>query len=165
MNRSLKCLLTATGWRQRSKAAVALMCFAASAFIPVHAALGGSAASVQSDAVKLQGRMESTSHTMFTTAVVSLPSGTVVNEYISPAGSVFALSWHGLRPPDLSQLLGHYYADYQAAVARQSHVRHHHILINTNGMVFEAHGHMRNMRGSVYLPALMPAGLSLGNLH
>lgn len=141
------------------------LCFAPTLFAPVHAALGGATASAKSDAAKLQGRMESTSHAMFTTAAITLPSGTVVKEYISPAGSVFALSWHGLRPPDLSQLLGHYYADYQAALASRSTPRHHHVLLKGNGMVFEAHGHMRDMRGSVYLPALMPAGLSLGDLH
>lgn len=165
MKLSLDYHWVAMRWYQRTRIAVVLACLAATAPIQAHAALGETSASVRSDVAKLQAQVGSTSHARYTTAVISLPSGTVVKEYISPAGTVFALSWHGLRPPDLSQFLGRYYTAYQAALAKQSRPRLHHLQIDAGGMVFETHGHMRDMWGSAYLPALMPAGLSLQDLH
>ena len=101
----------------------------------------------------------------YSVSTSTLPTGTVVNEYAAPAGKVFAVSWRGQMPPDLSQLLGSYYPSYQTALAaRPSGVRNRHVLLNSGGMVFVAGGHMRDLRGIAYVPALMPQGLSAGDL-
>jgi Protein of unknown function (DUF3443)/Protein of unknown function (DUF2844) len=41
--------------------------------------------------------------------VISTPAGVVVNEYVSSAGTVLAVSWRGPRHPDLALLLGPYF--------------------------------------------------------
>ena len=54
-------------------------------------------------------------------------TNTTVNEYLSANGTVFAVSWRGPRPPDLSQLLGPYFAEYQTAAA-SPHAQRGHLL-------------------------------------
>ena len=44
------------------------------------------------------------------------PSGTTVREYVSSNGTVFAVAWQGPWLPDLRQMLGPYFDDYQRAL-------------------------------------------------
>lgn len=136
---------------------------------PAAAALGGTADSVQADAValKTQAAPRAAGQAAYTVQRLSLDNGTVVDEYLSSAGAapgtVFALSWKGPRQPDLAQLLGSYYGEYQAAYA-QPHVHTNHVRIEGANLRYSAGGHMRAYWGSAYAPALLPAGLSTGEL-
>ena len=47
-------------------------------------------------------------------------SGTAVREYVSSTGTVFAVAWQGPWLPDLRQLLGPYFDDYQRALQTAS---------------------------------------------
>jgi hypothetical protein len=125
---------------------------------PAWAALGGTADSVQSDAVVLSGRLETRAGEGYSVQRLTLPTGTVVDEYASAAGTVFALTWRGAYPPELSQLLGSYFAEYQAAHA-QPHPRRSHVQLDTADMVYRSGGHMRAFWGSAQVPTLVPAEL------
>src|SRR5271156_1611294 len=103
------------------------------------ATLGGSAQSVAADQQALGGTLQTpnppqlsageqalreqtpassaTSNPAYTVEQISTPSGVTVNEYLSPDGTVFAVSWRGPGPPDLSQLFGSYFAEYQTGAA------------------------------------------------
>jgi Protein of unknown function (DUF2844) len=99
------------------------------------------------------------SSTSYTVEQISTPAGVVVNEYVSPDGTVFAVSWRGPRPPDLSQILGPYFAQFQtAAVAPGRQQRH--LVLKTQGLVIETGGHMRDLRGRAYIPSLLPPNVS-----
>jgi len=137
-------------------------------------AIAGSAAA-GAPAWAVLGEVQASPHTVdkltlpssgaYSVSTSTLPTGTVVNEYAAPGGKVFAVTWRGAMPPDLSQLLGSYYTNYQTGLAaRQSGVHSRHVLLNNGGLVFEAAGHMRDLRGIAYLPALMPQGVSAGEL-
>jgi hypothetical protein len=99
------------------------------------------------------------SNPAYTVERISTPAGLAVNEYVSPNGTVFAVSWRGPRPPDLSQLLGSYFAEYQAAAAAPA-AQHRPLGLQTDHLVVETSGHMRDLRGRAYVPALLPPGVS-----
>ena len=134
---------------------------------PAWATLGENVDSVQADAVHLKtaATTRTTSRpALFTVQRLTLSNSTVVDEYVSASGLVFAVSWSGPRPPDLERLFGSYYAEYQAA-ATQPHLRRSQAQIDTGRMTYHAGGHMRSLWGSAQVPSLLPAGVIEGDLQ
>jgi hypothetical protein len=134
--------------------------------VPTHAALGGDAASVEVDRVALRGRVAISAGAGYTLHEMTLPTRTVVRQYLSPEGKIFALSWHGPAAPDLQQTLGSYYATFRAAVdnAPRTH-DHHHLFVEQAGLVVRSSGQMRLRHAFIYVPALVPQGVSLSDLN
>ena len=81
-------------------------------------------------------------------------------EYIGSAGQVFAVTFSGGRTPDLKVLLGSYFADFQA------NARHDHrsAQVDTPSLKAALHGRPGAISGVVWLPALVPAGVTLESL-
>ena len=90
---------------------------------------------------------------------IAAPDGSVVNQFVSPSGIVFGVSWQGATIPDLSQLLGEYFPEFQQA-ARSLGRKRGGIGVKTDRVVVESGGHMRAFRGRAYVPALVPESLS-----
>lgn len=136
---------------------------------PAKAGLGNTVDSVQSDRASMKGQMRTRSAAGYSVEEIKAASGTVVREYVSPAGVVFAVSWYGPAMPNLQQALGSYFARFQAAVhARQAQGMHHghnHLQIRTPSLVVHAGGHMRQYFGVAYVPSLLPPNLSVSDLH
>lgn len=90
-----------------------------------------------------------------------------IKEYISDAGIVFAVSWRGVAEPDLNDLLGDYYSDYDQAANRQLPTQRtgKSAVISSNQIVVRKFGHMRDVRGIAYVPTLVPATFDLGELQ
>ena len=89
-------------------------------------------------------------------------NGTTVREYVSPSGIVFGIAWNGLTHPDLRPLLGSYAGEYEAVLrqtSRKPGLRRHEAL-KTDRVVVEKWGHMRNLQGRAYAPALIPSGVT-----
>jgi len=135
--------------------AAILLLFAA----PAWAALGQPVASVASDQQHLGGERRSIAADAFSVEEITSASGTVVREFVSPAGQVFAISWRGPVRPDLRQLLGEHFAAFARAAAEAGH-RRRPLAVRTGELVVESGGHVRDFRGRAYLPALMPEGVS-----
>jgi Protein of unknown function (DUF2844) len=112
----------------------------------------------------LHEQSPASSNPAYTVEQISTSAGVTVNEYLSPNGTVFAVSWRGPRPPDLSQLLGSYFAEYQTAAAAP-HVQRGHLLVQTEHLVVETSGHMRDLRGRAYVPALLPPGVNADEIQ
>jgi len=88
-------------------------------------------------------------------------SGVMVREYIGPDLKVFAVTWRGLRQPDLSRLLGSYHEELRAAERQRPPkraLREPSELKGTN-ITVERSGHMRDIRGRAYLTDLLPSGV------
>jgi len=137
---------------------------------PAYAGLGATTASIEPDRASMKGQLRSRSEAGYSVAEITAASGTVVREYVSPAGVVFAVSWYGPSMPNLQQALGTYFTQFQAAVqarrAQGSPLRgHNHLEIHTSSLVVHAMGHMRQYFGVAYVPSLMPTNLSLSDLH
>jgi Protein of unknown function (DUF2844) len=73
---------------------------------PAWATLGQSVASVHTDQQALQAHRRTITHDGYEVEHLEAADGTVVREYVSPAGLVFGLAWQGPTVPDMTQLLG-----------------------------------------------------------
>jgi hypothetical protein len=131
--------------------------------LPAFAALGGDAASVDTDTAKLKGQARAVAAGGYTVNQITLPSGTVINEYVSAEGKVFAVTWKGLSVPNLQQTLGVYFEEFKAA-ASAPHSGHSHISLQAPELVVRTGGHMRARNGKAYVPALLPPNFSVDDI-
>jgi uncharacterized protein DUF2844 len=137
---------------------------------PALAALGDNAASVLTDQARMKGTLRSVDAHTYVMHEITAPTGTVVREYVSPAGAVFGVAWEGQFPPDLQNLLGPYYQQAQraqkaAASAQQPRARRAPVVIETPGLVMYETGHMRSFHGQAYIPQLMPQGVQSSDIR
>ena len=144
--------------------ALGAVLLAGSVTLPAFAALGGDAASVDTDAAKMKGQARATAVGGYTVKEITLPSGTLVREYVSAEGKVFAVTWSGMSQPDLQQTLGTYFEQYKAA-ATAPHAGHHHLMIHQPDLVLNSGGHMRAWTGKAYVPALLSPNFSFGDIR
>jgi hypothetical protein len=128
------------------------------------AALGGSSASIESDRLAMNGLTRPVPTGALQKQELQLPTGTVVTEYLTGDGAVYAVTWHGPALPNLRQLLGNYFANYQSA-ARQPVVRHRVVRMSSPDIVIESTGKMRGFNGRAWVPALLPAGVTAADIH
>jgi hypothetical protein len=144
--------------------AIGAVMLAGSVTLPAFAALGGDASSVDADVAKMKGQARPTPAGGYTVNEITLPSGTIVREYISAGGKVFAVTWRGMSQPDLQQTLGSYFEQYKAAAAAP-HAGHNHLTIRQPELVLDSGGHMRAWRGKAYVPALLPPNFSVDDIQ
>jgi len=149
--------------------ALGAVLFAAEALAPARAGLGQTVASVEADRVSMKGQLQTRSEPGYSVQEITAANGTVVHEYASSSGVIFAVSWSGPTMPNLQQTLGTYFAQYQAAETAQRttgmRAGHHHLAIRTPSLVVHAGGHMRQHFGLAYVPSLVPQNLSISDLH
>ena len=103
---------------------------------------------------------------LYTQHTVLLENGTTVHEYATPAGQVFAVVWRGPVLPDLSALLGGYFAGFKAEAerARSMGQRGAPVHLASDKLVVRSTGRMRGFFGYAYAPDLVPAGLNIHGL-
>jgi hypothetical protein len=126
---------------------------------PAWATLGQSVASVHTDQQALQAHRRTITHDGYEVEHLEAADGTVVREYVSPAGLVFGLAWQGPTVPDMTQLLGAYFPAYQDAL----HAAGPHRgpwQVQTEALVVELSGHLGAFSGRAYLPSLVPSPLT-----
>ena len=123
------------------------------------AALGGNSESIETDRVSLRGLTRPAPTGSLPKQELQLPSGTIVTEYLNSSGAVYAVSWHGPTLPDLRQVLGNYFVDYQSA-ARTPLVRRRIVALNSPDLVIESTGKMRAFVGRAWVPNLLPSGVT-----
>ena len=125
------------------------------------ASLGGDTASIQADQLHMQGSRTTKAAESYTVHEIQAPTGTVVKEYLSPEGKVFAVAWNGPRMPDLRQVLGSYFEPYRAAVQLRSGARmvRRPVAINQPGLVVEIGGHIGAFSGRAYVPEMLPSSV------
>ena len=131
---------------------------------PARAVLGGDAASVETDRLHMRVaqaaiQMPSASGS-YTVHETILPTGTRVRQYVSKAGTVFAVTWSGPFMPDLRQLMG---THFDTMIARQAQNRHAGQRVyrqHDPNLVIESGGRPRHFVGRAYLPGTLPAGVT-----
>lgn len=127
---------------------------------PALASLGGDVTSVEADGTQMKATAKIAPNSGYQVHEMKAPTGTVVKEYVSPAGRVFAVSWHGPFLPDMQQVLGAYFQQFSAALQAQQHQYGHHPLnIQGPGLVVQTGGHMRAYSGRAYIPSMLPQGV------
>jgi hypothetical protein len=130
------------------------------------AGLGADAAGVLTDAALLHGTVTTASARQFEIEEITADSSIRVREFLNRSGVVFAVSWSGPVMPDLQPLLGAHFAAYRAGLAALSHPGlHRSVRIASPELVVESGGHLRAYTGRAYLPALIPAGVTVTDLR
>ena len=108
----------------------------------------------------MKGTLRSTDERTYVVHEIAT-TGTVVREYVSPAGVVFGVAWEGQAPPDFQQLLGPYYEQAKQAGSQQQAASEHPASEAradrhpTPGLVFQQTGHLRSFHGVAYIPAIV----------
>ncbi len=138
--------------------------------LPAWASLGGNVSSVASDRVQMHASAQVLQHDTYALHEMQSPGGTVVDEYVSPEGKVFAVSWHGQFPPSMQQILGTYFQQYTAALNALASQRpriygHRPLNIQEPGLVIQTSGHMRAYSGRAYIPDQVPSGMTVEEIH
>jgi hypothetical protein len=128
------------------------------------AALGGAFETVQTDASHMHATRRVAGHAGYEVHELALGSGTVVREFVAPSGAVFGVAWQGPFKPDLNQLLGAHFPRLVAA-GHSPHGDHRTLQVHAADLVIESGGRMRALAGRAYLPALVPAGVAIGDIR
>jgi hypothetical protein len=127
--------------------------------VPAWAALGDTVTSVDTDAQVLGGKHVMVAKEGYNVHQITRADGSVVNEFVSPAGTVFGISWNAHAVPNLPQLLGNYMTNlHQGKVIQR--VPRRAITIQDDNFVFSSVGHAGFFRGRAFVPGLVPANLT-----
>ncbi|MGI4858628.1 MAG: DUF2844 domain-containing protein [Janthinobacterium lividum] len=173
--------------RSLSVVLIAGACGFASAATPVYAALGGDrttvtldrsalgpgngsvTASVKQTATAGTTSASATTAAAYTVTTITTDAGTVVNEYVSSAGVVFAIAWSGPQIPNLRQLLGDYFSTYAAANATQAASEpgfgRGPSQVTSDDLVVYSGGRMRGFHGNAYLKSRLPSGFNVDSIR
>lgn len=137
------------------------------ALLPHAAAAGlGESDSIEKDRRAVFGVRKSALQTNQLYTVQSMTAGGVnINEYVNDSGVVFAVTWLGMRQPDLSVLLGAYYQEYKSKQYIKRAAGRRLSSVTTPNIVVQQGGHVRSIQGLAYVPALVPPGVNVGTLQ
>ncbi|MFM0737220.1 DUF2844 domain-containing protein [Paraburkholderia xenovorans] len=90
---------------------------------------------------------------------------TTVNEYATSTGQIVAYAWRGPTMPDLHALLGRYADSYRAGAASAADGNLHASRVLRPDVIVESGGPMRGYVGRAWLPAALPAGVTVDDLR
>lgn len=132
------------------------------------ATLGAAPLSSQttSAAIKRQASSANAS-ALYTVHETTLENGTVLREFTSRSGQVFALTWRGPVLPDMQDVLGTYLPVYQEQLRQQKAqgLRRGPVAVQHASLVLRSNGRMRRFSGQAYAPALLPSGVAIADLQ
>lgn len=128
------------------------------------AELGGTVTSVQRDREYFKGTDQVTHTAGYDVHEIKTAAGSSIREYVSPEGKVFSIGWSSPGRPDMKQLLGAYFEQYQRALQAPRMGRGP-LAVHDSSLVIELGGHPRAFTGRVYVPELVPQGVDLENIR
>lgn len=130
-----------------------------------YAILGEAEDSVASDKTALSTHRAVTTARIGYTIQEIISDAVTVREFVSLSGVIFAVAWNGLIHPDLTHLLGSYATEYDDALRRTSpEPGRRRLRVEANRVIVETWGHMRNLQGRAYVPALIPPGVAIDEI-
>ena len=135
--------------------------------LPSWAELNGNVSSVETDRAQVGGLLSSRSSYDSTIYEIKDPNGTVIREFVSPKGRIFAVAWEGRFVPEMKFLLGGLFQDYARAVHSEhpNHGWRQPLFIHTPTLAFESLGHMGWYYGRAYVAAEIPNGFPMEQIH
>jgi hypothetical protein len=153
------------GWAWARLTAIALIAFGLG--LPAFAALGGDFTSVQADQATMKASIKTSTSPAYTLHEIKTPMGTIVHEFVSADGKVFAVAWHGPSMPPMQQILGTYFQQFSAGVQAHhaAHVGRGPLNIQQPGLVVQSSGHPRGYFGRAYVPGMLPQGITTDQIR
>jgi|APCry1669189034_1035192.scaffolds.fasta_scaffold05507_3 hypothetical protein len=124
------------------------------------AELGSNIASVMAEQKGFNSQLTTSNQNGATVYTLTLPSGTVIQEYASANGVIFALSWSGPELPNLQAILGNHFKDYLTGIKQSRGA----FSINTESIAIQSAGMMGAFQGFALLPKQAPVGFTIQNL-
>jgi hypothetical protein len=124
------------------------------------AELGGNAASVLAEQKEFGSLLTTDTKNGTTVYIQTLASGTILKEFLSSTGVVYAVSWSGPSLPNLQIILGSYFKNYLAAL-KQSRGS---IFSTTENVVIQSSGMMGAFQGFAFLPKQAPSDFTTSSL-
>ena len=117
-------------------------------------------------AARIQAATTGVDSRLYTSHPLQLENGTLILEYATPAGQVFAVSWRGPVLPDLSLLLGEFFSNYKVETdqARALGKRGSPVNVMSSKLIVRSSGRMRSFAGYAYVPELIPSGVNINNV-
>jgi hypothetical protein len=151
----------------KSRLAIAAAALLILGTLPAWASLGGDTASIEADRLHLQGTRTTKAAESYTVHEIQAGNGTVVREYVSPEGKVFAIAWNGPWMPDLRQLLAGYFEQYRTSLQAQGGPRmaRRPVAVQQPGLVVQVGGHIRAFAGRAYVPDMLPSGVRAAEIQ
>jgi hypothetical protein len=145
--------------------ALALLGFGLTLAPAAYAGLGEAVESVQRDHAALRGTALAVTPTQaYDLHEITTAEGTRVREYVSRAGTVFAVTWSGPSLPNLKVVLGQHYDEYAAAAT--GHRGNHHVFtMATAGLVLHIRKLPRGFTGGAHVPTLLPTGVAAQDIR
>ncbi len=147
------------GWfRNRLTVAALLLLLSASAV----AELGGNESSVKADQQRLRGSLQVNRGQAYAVHEIRTDSNAVVREYVSTAGKVFGVVYHGPVIGESNQVLGSYSAQLSQAIKAARGGRHigGPVIVRVGDIVYEASGHLRSYHVRAYFTSGVPQGVA-----
>jgi hypothetical protein len=142
-----------------------LFCIGLVASTASHASLGEPVSSVAHDHAVMHGKaLAVTPTTGYDRHAITTADGTHVHEYATPQGPVFAVAWSGPVLPDLKTLLASHYAQYTSA-AHGHRGSHHEFSMRSDDLELRLVKLPRGFAGMASVPALVPEGVRVEDLH
>ncbi len=135
---------------------------------PASATLGAAPLSSRTTSMAIQRQASTTATSaLYTVHETTLENGTVLREFASRGGQVFALTWRGPVLPDMQDVLGTYLPLYQDQLRLQKAqgLRRGPVAVQHTELVLRSNGRMRRFSGQAYAPALLPAGVAIADLQ
>jgi hypothetical protein len=131
------------------------------------AELGGTESSVRADQQRLSGTRSVRQMPAYAVHEIRTRNNSVVREFVSADGKVFAVAFKGEALGESNALLGSY-ADQIAQALQSARGGKHRggpVMIQTPGLVYQATGHMRSYVIHAYVPASLPQGVQAEELR
>jgi hypothetical protein len=125
---------------------------------PAEATLGGDGASVIANEQNLAAESRVERAPSGERHDLTLPSGLLIRELVSPSGVVYAIAWRGPRMPNLRELLGLYFAQLSTHTSRGSRNR---LILSGDDFEIRAQGHQHSFAGRAWVPSRVPSGVDL----
>ncbi|WP_244813684.1 DUF2844 domain-containing protein [Caballeronia sp. Lep1P3] len=141
-------------------AALAVLALGASALC--HAQLGATSPANASDGAVMHHAQDGLLAYRETTDAY----GTVVREYVDPAGTVYAVSWRGPSMPNVQALLGSYFQRFRdGASASAADAGLHMTRVADGDLVAENRARLREFSGRAWLANALPPGVTPADIQ
>ena len=130
-----------------------------------YASLGAAPSDFSNDQARIKPRVLARANNSYQVNESTLPGGTLVREYVTPGGLVFAVSWSGPFLPDLRNLLGKHFTTLSDEAAKSPKAGHSQLQLARPDIVIESGGHMRAYVGRAWIPSAFPSGVTPDNIE
>jgi Protein of unknown function (DUF2844) len=131
---------------------------------PSWAVLGGDAATIQADQMRLRAQRQAIALVQGgTVQELRMADGSSIRQFVNAQGKVYAVAWSTRLKPDFAQMLGRHAAEFDAGVAstaRQPGLQRR-ALVDRGDLVVDSAGRPGAFVGRAWLKSMVPTGTTV----